>query len=138
MRLCGLNALNWITQLPHYQDALARICALIKPGGHLILDEIDARAYSEHKETPEAVTFFHDRIEDWTSQRGESQNIGNELQPCISKLGIFLDVTVKILVVPFSPGWDGRKWFFWGRVGRLRVPLASVLLMCAVWILMLF
>jgi len=96
-----------LMHLPHFRDALARISALIKPGGHLILEEIDARAYSEHQETPEAVKFFHDRLDDWVSQKGSTYDVGSELQPCISKLGIFLDVTVKILVVPFSPGWAG-------------------------------
>ena len=97
------------TQLPHYQDALARICALIKPGGHLLLEEIDARAYCERQETPEAVKFFHDKLEDLASQRGQTQNVGHQLQPAVSKLGMFLDVTVKVLAVPFSPGWAGRK-----------------------------
>jgi hypothetical protein len=123
-------------QLPHFRDALARICALIKPGGHLILEEIDARAFSEHQETPEAVTFFHDRIDDWVSQKGETYDVGSELQPCVSKLGMFMDVTVKVLIVPFSPDWDGRKclsvivtychinasldfWFSSGRGGRV-------------------
>ena len=98
-----------LTQLPHFRDVLARICALIKPGGHLILEEIDARAYCERQETPEAVKFFHDRLEDMTSQRDQTQNVGHQLQPAVSKLGMFLDVTVKVLAVPFSPGWAGRK-----------------------------
>ena len=88
---------------------LARICALIKPGGHLILEEIDARAYSEHQETPGAVTYFYDRLYDWVSSKGETYDVGSELQPYVSKLGMFIDVTVKVLTVPFSPGWDGRK-----------------------------
>lgn len=96
-------------QLPHFRDVLARICALIKPGGHLILEEIDARAYSEHQETPEAVEFFHDRLYDRASSKGETNDIGSELQPYVSRLGMFIDVTVKVLIVPFSPGWDGRK-----------------------------
>ena len=88
---------------------LARTCALIKPGGHLILEEIDARAYCERQETPEAVKFFHDKLEDLATQRGQTQNVGYQLQPSVSKLGMFLDVTVKVLAVPFSPGWAGRK-----------------------------
>jgi hypothetical protein len=106
--VCTPSLFNCL-QLPHFRDALARICALIKPGGHLILEEIDARAYSEHKETPEAVEFFYDRIYDWTTSKGETYDLGSELQPCVSKLGMFMDVTVKVLVVPFSPGWDGRE-----------------------------
>ena len=82
---------------------------MIKPGGHLILEEIDARPYSEHQETPEAVTFFHDRLDDWVSQKGETYDVGSELQPYVSRLRMFIDVTVKVLVVPFSPGWAGRK-----------------------------
>jgi hypothetical protein len=96
-----------LMHLPHFRDALTRICALIKPGGHLLLEDIDARAYSEHQETPEAVKFFHDRIEDWASQKHATYTVGSELQPSVSKLGMFLDVTVKVLVVPFSPGWVG-------------------------------
>ena len=88
---------------------MARICALIKPGGHLILEEIDARTYSDHQETPEAVTYFYDRLYDWVSKKGETYDVGSELQPYVSKLGMFIDVTVKVLAVPFSPGWDGRK-----------------------------
>ena len=89
---------------------MARICALIKPGGHLILEELDARAYSEHQEsTPEAVTYFYDRVYDWVASKGETYDVGGELQPYVSRLGMFIDVTVKVLVVPFSPGWDGRK-----------------------------
>lgn len=98
-------------QLPHFQDALARICALIKPGGHLVVEEIDARAYSEHPETPEAVTYFYDRLGDWIRSRGETYEVGSQLQPSVSKLGMFVDVTVRVLAVPFSPGWEGRKCF---------------------------
>ena len=97
-------------QLPHFRDTLARICTLIKPGGHLILEEIDARTYSDHQETPEAVTYFYDRLYDWVSKKGETYDVGSELQPYVSKLGMFIDVTVKVLAVPFSPGWDGRKY----------------------------
>lgn len=100
---------DW-AQLPRFREVLARVCALIKPGGHLLLEEIDARAYSEHQETPDVVNFFHDRIDDWVSQKDETYEIGRELQPYISKLGMFIDVTVKVLVVPFSPGWAGRKF----------------------------
>jgi len=96
-----------LMHLPHFRDALARVCALVKPGGHLILEEIDARAYSEHRETPEAVEFFYDRLYDWVSSKGETYDVGSELQPYLSKLGMFIDVTVKVLAVPFSPGWDG-------------------------------
>lgn len=96
-------------QLPRFRDVLARMCALIKPGGYLILEEIDARTYSEHRETPEAVTFFYDRLADWASQKGETYDVGRELQPCISKMRMFHDVTVKVLTVPFSPDWAGRK-----------------------------
>lgn len=88
---------------------LARICALIKPGGHLVLEEIDARVYSEHQETPEAVKYFYDNLYDWVNSRDATYDVGSELQPCLSKLGMFIDVTVKVLAVPFSPGWDGRK-----------------------------
>ena len=88
---------------------MTRICALIKPGGHLILEEIDARTYSEHQETPEAVEFFYDRLYDWVASKGETYEVGCQLQPFVSRLGMFIDVTVKVLVVPFSPGWDGRK-----------------------------
>lgn len=98
-----------LAQLPHFRDVLARMCALIKPGGHLVLEEIDARTYCERQETPEAVKFFHDRLENLGSQRGQTQNVGHLLQPSVSKLGMFLDVTVKVLAVPFSPGWTGRK-----------------------------
>ena len=98
-----------LMQLPHFRDVLARICALIKPGGHLVLEEIDAQVYSEREETPEAVTYFYERMYDWVSSKGETYDVGSELQPYVSKLGLFIDVTVKILVVPFSPGWDGRK-----------------------------
>jgi hypothetical protein len=88
---------------------LARVCALIKPGGRLLLEEIDARPYSEHQETPEEVEYFYDRLYDWVISKGETYDVGSELQPCVSKLGMFMDVTVKVLAVPFSPGWDGRK-----------------------------
>ena len=96
-------------QLPHFRDALARVCALIKPSGHLIVEEIDARVYSELQETPEAVTYFYDRLDDWIRSKGENYEVGSQLQPSVSKLGMFIDVTVKVLAVPFSPGWEGRK-----------------------------
>lgn len=96
-----------LMHLPHFRDTLARISALIKPGGHLILEEIDARTYSEHQETPEAVEFFYNRLYDWVASKGETYDVGSQLQPCVSNLGMFMDVTTKVLVVPFSPGWDG-------------------------------
>ena len=111
MSVCGSTSspLN-LAQLPHFRDTLARICALIKPGGHLIVEEIDARLYSEHRETPEAVTYFYDRLDDLVRLKGENYDVGSQLQPCVSKLGTFIDVTVKVLAVPFSPGWEGRKY----------------------------
>ena len=108
---CGsphLFIFDWV-QLPRFREVLARVCALIKPGGRLILEEIDARPYSQHQETPEEVEHFYDRLYDWVASKGETYDVGSELQPCVSKLGMFMDVTVKVLVVPFSPGWDGRK-----------------------------
>ncbi|KAF9647948.1 hypothetical protein BDM02DRAFT_2475950 [Thelephora ganbajun] len=83
------------------------MCALIKPGGYLALEELDARVYSEHQETPEEVKSFYDRIYDWVASKDETYDVGSELQPYVSKLGMFMDVTVKVLVVPLSPGWDG-------------------------------
>jgi len=96
-----------LMHLPHYRDTLSRICALVKPGGRLLLEEIDARTYSEYRETPEEVTFFYDRLYDWVSAKGVTYDVGSELQPFLSKLGMFIDVTVKVLAVPFSPGWEG-------------------------------
>lgn len=108
--VCTLVSYSLIrVQLPHFRDVLARICALIKPGGHLILEEIDGRAFSEHQQVPEAVESFYDRLYDWVGSKGENYEVGRELQPCLSRLGMFMDVTVKVLTVPFSPGWDGRK-----------------------------
>lgn len=89
---------------------MARVCALIKPGGHLLLEEIDARPYSENEEAPEDVEYFYDRLYDWVTSKNTTYEVGGELQPYISKLGMFMDVTVKVLAVPFSPGWDGRKY----------------------------
>jgi len=96
-----------LMHLPRFREVLARVCALIKPGGRLILEEIDARPYSQHQETPKEVECFYDRLYDWVASKGETYDVGSELQPCVSKLGMFMDVTVKVLVVPFSPGWDG-------------------------------
>ena len=81
---------------------LTRICALLKPGGHLILEEIDARAYSENQETPEALTFLHDRLDERSASRGEACEIGSQIQPSLSKLRIFIDVTVETLAVSAS------------------------------------
>jgi len=96
-----------LMHVPHFRDVLARISTLIKPGGHLILEDIDPPLYSENKETPEAVTYFYDRITDWVAAKGVTYVIGGQLQPYLSRLGLFTDVTVKVLTVPFSPGWDG-------------------------------
>ena len=81
---------------------LTQICALLKPGGHLILEEIDARAYAENQETPEAVTFFHDRLDERSASRGEACEIGSQIQPSLSKLRTFIDVTVETLAVSAS------------------------------------
>jgi len=96
-----------LMHLPHFRDVLARISALIKPGGHLVLEDLDPRLYSERRETPEAVTYFYDKIADWVAAKGVTYEVGGELQPYLSRLGSFVDVTVKVLAVPFSPGWDG-------------------------------
>ena len=100
---------DW-AQLPRFREVLAQVCPLIKPEGHLILEEINARAYSEHRETPDVMNFFHDRTDDWVSQRDETYDVGRELQPYISKLGMLIDFTGKVLVAPFSPGWARRKF----------------------------
>ena len=81
---------------------LTRTCALLKPGGHLILEEIDARAYSENQATPEAVTFLHDRLDERSASRREACEIGSQIQPSLSKLRIFIDVTVETLAVSAS------------------------------------
>lgn len=99
-----------MVQLPRFRDVLARILALVKPGGQFISEEIDARTYSEHREAPDAVKIFHDRIYDWAASKGETYSVGREVEPYISGLGTFVDIAVKILAIPFSPGWDGRKW----------------------------
>ena len=65
--------------------------------------------YCERKETPAAVDFFHDRLTEWATQRGQTHDVGHQLQPAVSKLKMFPDVTVKVLAVPFSPGWVGRE-----------------------------
>lgn len=74
----------------------------------MICEEFETRAYSAHGGTPKAVEFFHDRISEWAASRGESYDVGRELLPYVSGLEMFVDVTVKVSVVPLSSDSDGR------------------------------
>lgn len=86
------------------------MCSLIKPGGLLICEEFDLEAYSELKRIPQAVRFFQDEMRTWTASRGETYNVGRQLFPCVSGLGMFTGITVKVFALPLSPGWDGRTY----------------------------
>lgn len=87
-------------QIPNGEDAVKRAADLVKPGGFLIIDDVDL-ASMLHTGGPAVRRHASMMIELFKSRKADGE-IGRKLGSIISATGYFPDIQVRKIAVPLS------------------------------------
>ncbi|KAJ7487035.1 S-adenosyl-L-methionine-dependent methyltransferase [Mycena latifolia] len=86
--------------VPNGKDAIARAVSLVRPGGLLIMEDIDIKSWTENA-GPMARRVLSRSVE-LLSARGADGELGRKLETIINSLGSSERVQVNKIIAPFS------------------------------------
>jgi len=94
-----VHARRIMIHLPNFQDVLSRIIKLVKPGGWLLLDDIDSAFYGNPSP---GMKSFWEAYQRYMRGKGAEPLAGSAFEGLLKASGAFSEVNAKKLVLPIS------------------------------------
>ncbi|KAF8072136.1 S-adenosyl-L-methionine-dependent methyltransferase [Lyophyllum atratum] len=94
--------------LSNWENVLQRVSSLLKPGGWLLLEDIDHMLFQENGEVnvgPNIQEFYRIYYEVYTPSRGVDYIVGSRMEEILKKMNLFSEVNAVKIKCPF----DGRS-----------------------------
>jgi SAM-dependent methyltransferase len=100
--LCGYSSYDTNpSQLPRFEEVLKRTMQLVKPGGWLLLDDNESR----FRDGP-GQDVARKIIQEFQERRNINPRVASAFQGIIESSGLFSEVNVRKVVIPFSRDED--------------------------------
>jgi len=108
-----------LVHLPHWQEIAKKAIATLRPGGFLLLEDIDHHVHSESGPVPPAIVKFHSIYHDHMDPSGVDPDTGVKLWSFLKGSHAFNEVECLSFKAPFTEYTDDPEINHVGQVMRL-------------------
>lgn len=105
----GTNVNCNVAQLPHAHAIIPRLIELVKPGGHLLIEDVDLTGdYSGFG--PGMRRCMTSAFLGYMRSQGQDPAFGSHIWECLKKSNAFDKIQMDHAMVPLNPGHDDREF----------------------------
>jgi len=91
-----------LVHLSHFPDVLKRMIELVKPGGYLLIEDVELDLYGD---VGPGITKFYNTYHSYTAPRGVDSHAGSKLEALLNESRAFSHVHCQKISLP----WDGKS-----------------------------
>jgi len=99
-----------LVHMPNFPELVKKCFTALKPGGIILLEDIDQNLYADDDETPESIKIFYKHYHAFMARSGVDGETGAKLESTLRQIGGFSEIHVHNMPCPLStPYTDNPK-----------------------------